>query len=78
MFPFALFKVIVMMAGEIEYQDTFYGDNQNGGAAGGPLVGHLLYALFVIIVAILLMNLLVALTVSDVQVCSPFFLPICC
>lgn len=57
-----------MMVGELEYQDTFYGGNDDAMSNGGPLVGHLLYVLFVIIVAILLMNLLVALTVSDVQV----------
>ena len=63
--PRALVKVIIMMVGEIEYKDAFYGESQNG---DDPFVGHLLYALFVIIVVILLMNLLTALTVSDIQV----------
>ena len=54
------------MVGEMEYQEMFYSEQRE--EASGPLVGHFLYATFVIVVAIVLMNLLVGLTVSDIQV----------
>ena len=55
-----------MMTGEVDYTDMFY-DNMND-ATTGPIVGHILYAAFVIIISIVLMNLLIGLTVSDIQV----------
>lgn len=57
--------MFVMMVGEIDYQDMFYADNQE---VVGPLFGHVLYAAFVIIVSIVLMNLVIGLTVKDIQV----------
>ncbi|CAG7722898.1 unnamed protein product [Allacma fusca] len=64
-FPFAFLKIFVMMIGEMEYQDMFYSAERE--EASGPFIGHVLYATFVIVVAIVLMNLLVGLTVSDIQ-----------
>lgn len=72
MSPFANFfhstvKVLVMMVGEVDYMTTFYDDNNNA-QYQQPVMGHLLYATFVILVCIILMNLFVGLTVSDIQV----------
>lgn len=59
-----------MMVGEIDYQDMFYSDDN--GAVTGPVMGHLLYASFVIVVSIVLMNLVIGLTVKDIQVKGNF------
>ena len=56
-FPFAFLKIFVMMIGEMEYNDMFY--NSDTDEASGPFIGHILYATFVIVVAIVLMNLLI-------------------
>ncbi|CAL8080100.1 unnamed protein product [Orchesella dallaii] len=63
-FCYSVLKVFVMMVGEIDYQDMFYGD---GTSVTGPLLGHLLYAAFVLVVSIVLMNLVIGLTVKDIQ-----------
>ncbi len=65
-----------MMVGEMDYMDMFYGNVQNEASAQiqqqGPLMGHLLYAAFVILICIILMNLFIGLTVSDIQVVKCF------
>ncbi|ODM89126.1 Transient receptor potential channel pyrexia [Orchesella cincta] len=63
-FCYSVLKVFVMMVGEIDYQDMFYGD---GTVVTGPLLGHLLYAVFVLVISIVLMNLVIGLTVKDIQ-----------
>lgn len=63
-FCYSMLKVFVMMVGEIDYQDMFYGDDD----VMGPLLGHFLYAAFVFVVSIVLMNLVIGLTVKDIQV----------
>ena len=53
-----------MMAGEIEYENFIY---ENGDALFG-FTGHAMILIFVVLVSIILMNLLVGLAVSDIQV----------
>ena len=60
----ALVKSLVMMAGEVEYEDFIY---ENGDALF-PVTGHFMILLFVVLISIILMNLLVGLAVSDIQV----------
>ena len=52
------------MAGEIEYENFIY---ENGDAIF-PFTGHFMILLFVVLISIILMNLLVGLAVSDIQV----------
>jgi len=67
------------MSGEVDYQDLFYssdGESEKFKTWGRgaemdlfhPVTAHFLYAAFVIIISIVLMNLLVGLAVSDIQV----------
>ena len=60
----AVVKSLVMMAGEVEYEDFIY---ENGDAIF-PITGHFMILLFVVLISIILMNLLVGLAVSDIQV----------
>ena len=53
-----------MMAGEIEYENFIY----ENGEAIFPFTGHFMILLFVVLISIILMNLLVGLAVSDIQV----------
>ncbi len=64
--PAAIVKTLVMMAGEIEYENFIY---ENGNAIY-DVTGHVMIMIFVVLVSIILMNLLVGLAVSDIQVCS--------
>jgi len=81
--PAGIIKVIVMMLGELEYDDLYY--NQNEFLANKtdnfnrteieleterqvfPITAHLILVIFIILVSIILMNLLVGLAVSDIQ-----------
>jgi len=59
----------MMMVGEVNYEDLFYGNEENPvDDLLYPITGHILYGAFVIMITIVLMNLLVGLTVSDIQV----------
>lgn len=62
--PAAIVKTLVMMAGEIEYENFIY---ENGDALF-DVTGHVMIMIFVVLVSIILMNLLVGLAVSDIQV----------
>lgn len=62
--PAAIVKTLVMMAGEIEYENIIY---ENGRALFG-FTGHAMLLIFTVLVSIVLMNLLVGLAVSDIQV----------
>ena len=64
MVPAAVVKTLVMMAGEIEYENFIY---ENGDALF-DFTGHLMILIFTVLVSIILMNLLVGLAVSDIQV----------
>lgn len=61
-------KTVVMMIGELEFEDIFYssGDGKTS-AVLYPITAHLMFFAFVILVTIILMNLLVGLAVSDIQ-----------
>ncbi len=56
-----------MMTGEVDYSDVFYGDDE--GDIEFKAFLKILYLIFVITVVLLLHNLLIGITVSDVQVC---------
>ncbi len=56
-----------MMTGEVDYGDVFNGDDEDQIAFKSVL--KLLHLIFVITVVLLLQNLLIGMTVSDVQVC---------
>ena len=66
---FAVVKSLVMMAGEIEYEDIIY----ENGEELYPVTGHMMILLFVVLISIILMNLLVGLAVSDIQVRNGHF-----
>ena len=59
----ALVKTLVMMAGEIEYENFIY----ENGEAIFPFTGHFMILLFVVLISIILMNLLVGLTVNKIE-----------
>ncbi len=56
------------MTGEVDYGDVFYGDDKGDIAFKSVL--KLLHLIFVITMVLLLHNLLIGMTVSDVQVCT--------
>ncbi|XP_055603232.1 transient receptor potential channel pyrexia [Uranotaenia lowii] len=59
-----LLKTIVMMAGELEFEDIFYGENLK---IEYPGTAHGMFLAFVLLVTVILTNLLVGLAVSDIQ-----------
>ncbi|XP_035710209.1 transient receptor potential channel pyrexia isoform X2 [Folsomia candida] len=65
--PLALSKVLIMMTGELNYDEIFYNGDDGDQPIPFRTTGHILFALFVVIVTIILFNLLIGLTVSDIQ-----------
>lgn len=61
-----LVKVIIMMSGELEYEDVFFPEKTEY-AIKYPYTAHLMYLCFVLLVTLILNNLLVGLAVSDIQ-----------
>lgn len=59
-----LMKTVIMMSGELEFEDIFYGEKP----ISYPVTSHVIFFLFVLLVTIILTNLLVGLAVSDIQV----------
>ena len=66
-----------MMSGELNYEDLFYSvkkRDENGEVQTDvknmlyPVTAHILFGAFVLIITIVMMNLLVGLAVSDIQV----------
>ncbi|XP_050296439.1 transient receptor potential channel pyrexia [Anthonomus grandis grandis] len=57
-------KVIIMMSGELEYEDVFFSDTYE---IKYPYTAHIAYLVFVILVTIVLSNLMVGLAVNDIQ-----------
>jgi len=80
-FPAAFVKVIVMMLGELEYDDLYYNQNQHFNWTMNnrtdieqdiekqlfPVTAHIVLLAFVLLISIVLMNLLVGLAVNDIQ-----------
>lgn len=62
--PLVFIKVIVMMSGELEYEDIFFDDTQ---PIKFPLTAQVMFLAFVVLVTIILTNLMVGLAVSDIQ-----------
>ncbi|XP_066148441.1 transient receptor potential channel pyrexia [Euwallacea fornicatus] len=58
------FKVIIMMSGELEYEDVFFSDIF---PIKYPYTAHIAYLVFVTLVTIVLSNLMVGLAVNDIQ-----------
>ncbi|KAI5643183.1 ankyrin repeats (3 copies) domain-containing protein [Phthorimaea operculella] len=63
--PAGLVKTVVMMSGELEYEDIFY--NNNSTSIQYPLTAHGMFLIFTLLVTVILTNLLVGLAVSDIQ-----------
>lgn len=59
-----LLKTIIMMSGEIEFEDVFFDKDAK---ILYPVTAHLMLLAFVILVTIILTNLMVGLAVSDIQ-----------
>jgi len=69
--PSALSKVLVMMTGELNYDDIFHSGDDDEASMGilpFPISTQLFFVAFVIMVTIILFNLLIGFTVSDIQV----------
>ena len=71
-----MLKTVVMMIGELEFEDMFYKETTVECTSGScndtspiahPITTHLMFFTFVILVTVILMNLLVGLAVSDIQ-----------
>jgi len=65
--PHSLLTTIVMMTGELEYVDYFYGDNNTDSPLTYSGTTELVFFAFLLSIVIVLMNLLVGLAVSDIQ-----------
>ncbi|KAI4467780.1 ion transport protein [Holotrichia oblita] len=59
-----MLKTIIMMSGELEYEDVFFDDNTD---IIYPYTAHIMYLAFALLVTIILSNLMVGLAVSDIQ-----------
>lgn len=81
-YPAVLVKVLVMMLGELEYDDLYYPErlvlrfNNNTGRDElhsevtpqlFPFTAHILVTIFIVFVSIIIMNLLFGLAVADIQ-----------
>lgn len=65
---FAFGKTFIMFAGELDFQDTFQGDPPVSDYHR-VLNAYVYFVFFVIALTIILQNILLALTVDDIQVC---------
>lgn len=70
----SVLKTVVMMLGELEFENILY-DEDKDELVGSlyPITSHSMLFAFVILVTIILMNLLVGLAVSDIQVLIRFY-----
>ncbi|XP_014477620.1 PREDICTED: transient receptor potential channel pyrexia-like isoform X2 [Dinoponera quadriceps] len=60
----SLLKTVIMMSGELEFEDVFFDENAT---LMYPGTAHLMLLSFVILVTVILTNLMVGLAVSDIQ-----------
>lgn len=65
--PEVLVKTVMMMSGELEYEDIFY-NNTEEHPIQYPLTAYAMFLIFTLLVTVILTNLLVGLAVSDIQV----------
>ncbi|PSN49738.1 hypothetical protein C0J52_13121 [Blattella germanica] len=67
--PFVAFiKVLVMMTGELEFQDLLLGkEEENKAAFLLEISAHVIFVIFLLFVTVILMNLLVGIAVHDIQ-----------
>lgn len=62
--PFTILKTIVMMSGELEFEDIFY---NNGVAPKYPVTAHIMFVAFVLLITVILTNLMAGLAVNDIR-----------
>jgi len=60
----SLLKVVIMMSGELEFEDSFLNEEKK---SKYPNTAHVMLLCFVILVTVILMNLMLGLAVSDIQ-----------
>lgn len=61
--PASVIKVVMMMTGELEFEDTLYADSP----LNYPLTAHGMFLIFALLITMILTNLLIGLAVSDIQ-----------
>lgn len=67
-FPFGATKLLSMMTGEVNYDDTFHPEDKSEDSVIEPILTKCLFLVFIVVVAIVLQNLLIGLSISDIQV----------
>ncbi|ODM96676.1 Transient receptor potential channel pyrexia [Orchesella cincta] len=60
----SVLKVLTMMTGELNYDDIFHSEEEQ---LIYPISSHVMYAIFIMVATIILFNLLIGFTVSDIQ-----------
>lgn len=62
--PLTILKTIVMMSGELEFEEIFY---NNGTTPKYPVTAHVMFVSFVLLITIILTNLMAGLAVNDIR-----------
>lgn len=60
-------KIIMMMSGELEFEDIFFDNNRDNRVVKYKVTTHVMFLAFVLLVTVILTNLMVGLAVSDIQ-----------
>ena len=60
----SILKTLVMMSGELEYANIFFGTD---GKVPFPGVTYTIFVIFILLISIVTLNLLVGLTVDDIK-----------